>query len=121
MTQLPIPVHVGFESPEHWDEIEARQRQLGDDAAPYLRDRRRPSIAKPDIGWGALGFEPRWVGFDAADCAVALQPNIYSGQGADEFARFRKGAEARRETALASIFHPLADRVGDGVVAVVRA
>lgn len=100
MTQLPIPVHVGSQSPEHWDDIEARQRQHGDDAAPYLRDKRRPSIAKPDIDWGAHGFEPRWVGFDTADCAVALQPNIYSGQGADEFARFRQGAEARGETAL---------------------
>jgi hypothetical protein len=40
------------------------------------------------------------VGFDTADCAVALQPNVYSGQGADEFARFRQGAEARGETAL---------------------
>lgn len=100
MTQLPIPVHVGSEPPEHWDDIEARQQQYGDDAAPYLRDKRRPSIAKPGIDWAVLGFEPRWMGFDAADCAVALQPNIFSGQGADEFDRFRQGAERRGETAV---------------------
>jgi hypothetical protein len=95
MTQLPIPVHVGSQPPEYWDDIEARQRQHGDDAAPYLRDKRRPSVANPAIDWGAHGFEPRWVGYDTADCSVALQPNIYSSQGADEFARFRQGAEAR--------------------------
>src|SRR5699024_8583973 len=80
------------------------------DAAPYLRDERRPSIARPDIDWGALGFEPRWVGFDAADCVAALQPNIFSGQGADEFNRFRQGAERRGETAL--VISPIGETEG---------
>ncbi|AJQ92005.1 hypothetical protein [Propionibacterium freudenreichii] len=110
MTQLPMPVHVGSEPPEHWDDIEARQQQYGDDAAPYLRDKQRPSIARPDIDWGALGFEPRWVGFDAADCAAALQPSIFSGQGADEFNRFRQGAERRGETAL--VISPIGETEG---------
>lgn len=110
MTQLPISVHVGSEPPEHWDDIEARQQQYGDDAAPYLRDKRRPSIARPDIDWGALGFEPRWVSFDAADCAAALQPSILSGQGADEFNRFRQGAERRGETAL--VISPIGETEG---------
>lgn len=47
-----------------------------------------------------MGFEPRWVGFDTADCVAALHPSIYSGQGADEFNRFRQGAASRAETAL---------------------
>lgn len=43
-----------------------------------------------------LGLEPRWIGYEAADCAVALSPNVYSGKGATEFGRFRQGAERRR-------------------------
>lgn len=100
MSQLPIPVHVGSEPPASWVDIEARQKELGDDAAPWLQKQRRPALARPDLDWDGLGFEPRWVGFDTADCAAALQPNIYSGHGADEFNRFRQGAERRGETAL---------------------
>lgn len=100
MMQISIPVHVGFEPPAHWDDIEDRQRQYGEDAAPLLQNQRRPAIAKPDLEWDRLGFEPRWVGFDTVDCAAALQPSIYSGQGADEFDRFRRGAERRGEIAV---------------------
>jgi len=76
MTRLPIPVHVGSEPLDHWDDIEARQRQLAEQAAPWLQKQRRPAIASPTLDWAALGFEPRWVGFDTADCAVALQPSV---------------------------------------------
>lgn len=100
MTQLPIPVHVGTEPPEHWDDTEARQREFGEEAAPWLQKQRRPTIARATLDWAAFGFEPRWVGFDTADCAVALQPSVYSGQGANEFNRFRQGAGSRSETAL---------------------
>lgn len=65
-----------------------------------LRDKRRPAIGSPALDWSALGFEPRWVGFDTADCVAALQPSIFSGQGADEFNRFRRGAESRGELAI---------------------
>ena len=101
MSQLPIPVHVGSEPPASWDDIEARQKEFGEDAAPSLQKARRPAAADPALDWGGLGFEPRWVGFDTADCVAALQPSIYSGHGADEFDRFRQGAESRGETALA--------------------
>ena len=80
MTQLPIPVHVGSEPFDHWDDIEARQRQFGEEAASWLQEQRRPAIASPTLDWAALGFEPRGVGFDTADCAVALQPSVYSGR-----------------------------------------
>ncbi|MFY1597055.1 hypothetical protein [Micromonospora sp. WMMD737] len=107
MTQLPIPVHVGSEPLDHWDDIEARQRQFSEEAAPWLQEQRRPTIASATLDWLVLGFEPRWVGFDTADCAVALQPSVYSGQGADEFNRFRQGAESRGETAL--VISPIGD------------
>ncbi len=54
-----------------------------------------------------IGFEPRWVGFDTADCAAALHSSGYSGQGADDDDRFRHGAERRGETAL--VISPVGD------------
>src|SRR3712207_4002482 len=107
MTQLPIPVHVGSEPPDHWDDVEARQRQYGDEATLWLQNERRPTVASPTLDWTGLGFEPRWVGFDTADCAVALHPSIYSGRGADEFNRFRCGVENRGEVAL--VISPIGD------------
>lgn len=107
MTQLPIPVHAGSEAPEYWDDVEARQKQYGGDAAPWLQKQRRSAIAKPDLDWNALGFEPRWVGSDTADCVVALQPSQFAGHGADEFARFREGAKSRGEIAL--VISPIGD------------
>jgi hypothetical protein len=100
MTALPIPVHVGSEPPASWDDIEERQRQFGDEASPWLQKKRRPSIASATLDWGSFGFEPRWVGFDTADCVAALQPSIFAGQGADEFNRFRQAAESRDEMGL---------------------
>jgi hypothetical protein len=111
VTELPIPVLAGAEPPEHWDDIEARQREHGEQAAPWLRSQRRPAIAKPDLDWSAFGFEPRWVGSDTAACVVALQPSIYAGHGADEFARFRQGAAGRCETAL--VISPIGDLDGE--------
>jgi hypothetical protein len=100
MTQLPIPVHVGSEPPESWDDIEARQRESGEDAAPSLQEQRRPAIAEATLDWSALGFEPRWIGFDTGDCAAALQPVTFARHGGDEFDRFRLGAARRGEIAL---------------------
>ena len=31
------------------DATKVLQRQYGEDAAPYLRDKRRPAVAKPDL------------------------------------------------------------------------
>nr|WP_296778502.1 hypothetical protein [Rhodococcus sp. (in: high G+C Gram-positive bacteria)] len=100
MTQLPIAVHIGSEAPEQWEELEERQRRNNGDLGRHLSEKRRPSVASPDLDWPAMGFEPRWVGLDTADCSAALQPSIFSGQGADEFNRFRQGAEGRGEVAL---------------------
>jgi hypothetical protein len=107
MTHLPIPVHVGSMPPESWDDIEARQREFGEDASPRLQEKRRPAVARATLDWSALGFEPRWVGFDTTDCVAALQPNIFAGHGADEFDRFRRGAESRGELAL--VISPIGD------------
>jgi hypothetical protein len=100
MTQVPIPIHIGSKPLDYWDDIEARQQEYGEEAAPWLREQGRPALASPSLDWNALGFAPRWVGFDTADCVAALQPSVYSGQGADEFDRFRQGAQGRGELAL---------------------
>ena len=100
MSQRAVPVHVGSEPPAYWDDVEARQKKYGEDAAPALQEQRRPTIAAADVNFERIGFEPRWLESDTADCAVALHPSIFSGHGADEFARFRRGARSRGETAL---------------------
>lgn len=100
MTQLLIPVLVGSKPPEEWDAIEAQQQAAGESANSWLRSQHRPSIAELGSDWQRLGLEPRWVGYDTVDCAVALSPSIFSGQGADEFNRFRQGAEHRGDVAL---------------------
>lgn len=100
MSQRPIPIHVGSETPTRWREIEELQRKAGSNANPWLRDKRRPAVAGDDIDWVASGLEPRWIGFDTADCAAALAPSVFHGQGADEFDRFRDGAANRGEIAI---------------------
>jgi hypothetical protein len=101
MTDIPaIPVHVGTDTPEQWESIEASQRELGDRAHPRLRDMRRPSIASLAIEWAGQGLEPRWIGDDAADCVAALEPSVFSGRGAHEYERFRLGASDRGEMAM---------------------
>lgn len=96
----PIPIFTGAETPAHWDEIEAMQVQAGEEASKWLLDKRRPSAAAADLDWDAAGFEPRWIGDETASCVAALDPSIFHQQGADEFARFRAGAQARDETAV---------------------
>lgn len=110
MSQLPIAVHVGSEPPSTWEDIEARQRAAGDDAGAWLREKRRPTIARSDLDWASTRIEPRWVGFDTADCVAALQPSIYHNQGADEFDRFREGAASRGE--LAIVISPIGSAEG---------
>lgn len=95
-----IPLHLGVRPPSYWDDVEARQRKYGDDASPFLRELRRPSVASHEFDWTAFGFDPRWVGDDSAECVVAVEPGTYHDDGADEFGRFIQGAERRGETAV---------------------
>ncbi|UFS57639.1 hypothetical protein [Subtercola endophyticus] len=95
-----IPVQIGSHDQEHWNDIEARQLEYGDHAAPYLRDQVRPSIAQPSIAWSSIGLEPKWIGADTADCVAALEPSVYHGQGPEEFQRFLEGSRLRDELAI---------------------
>jgi len=95
-----IPVHVGSISPEAWSRTEARAAELRPPIAPWVRDRKRPLIARADIDWDSAGLMPHWIQADSVECAAALDPGVYYAQGAEEFTRFRDGAKGRGETAL---------------------
>lgn len=95
-----IPVQVGSKPPADWADTLAMQIKAGESANQWLQNQRRPAVADPELDWTALGLAPHWVGTDSAECAAALEPSIYHGQGAEEFDRFRNGAEIRGETAV---------------------
>lgn len=95
-----LPLHIGVNRPSHWDDIEARQREAGENAAPYLRDQRRPALAIEDPGWVERGLDVRWIGDDTVDCVVTLEPGVYHGKGAGEYERFALGAKQRGELAV---------------------
>lgn len=95
-----LPFHIGLNTPSHWDEIESRQREAGEDAAPYLRDQRRPTLAAENQAWADRDIDVRWIGQDTVDCVVALQPGFYHGNGAEEYKRFVQGAKQRGELAI---------------------
>jgi hypothetical protein len=82
-----IPVHVGTLLTEV------------PDRRPGRRIRRSPLI-DPGIDWTTPGFVPRWLGMESTDCAVALEPSIFHGRGAEELTRFLAGTAGREETAL---------------------
>ena len=55
----------------------------------------------PDgLDWDRYGLQPRWLGMETSDCAVALEPSIFHGNGADELDRFLDGTQRRGELAL---------------------
>ncbi len=64
--------------------------------------RERPRLPRvPDgLDWDGHGLQPRWLGMETSDCAVALKPSIFHGSGADELDRFLDGARRRGELAL---------------------
>ena len=45
-------------------------------------------------------MQPRWLGMESSDCAVALEPGFFAGRGDDERDRFLAGARRRGELAL---------------------
>lgn len=90
-----IPVHVGYPPP--------RESATETGEAPHRRNREQVRVSALDgvpVDWEGRGVEPRWVGFESADCVAALQPNTFHSGGADELRRFLAGTADRGETAL---------------------
>jgi hypothetical protein len=72
-----VPVHVG--QPEPGSEEE---RQL----AQWLRE--QPLRVPAGLAWQQHGVEPRWLGMETSECAVAVEPRIFHNRGGDELERF---------------------------------
>jgi hypothetical protein len=89
-----VPVHIGQSTPGSeppWPEVTPRQRDLG--------VRRGPRVPG-DLDWEKHGLQPRWLGMETSDCAIAIEPGYFSGRGVDERNRFQAGAAQRGEVAL---------------------
>ncbi|HCT80118.1 MAG TPA: hypothetical protein DGT23_26850 [Micromonosporaceae bacterium] len=52
------------------------------------------------LDWQRHGLQPRWLGMESSDCAVAIEPGHSAGRGDDERDRFLAGAARRGELAL---------------------
>lgn len=95
-----LDISIGVESPARRDEIDAIR---GEHSNAFGR-RHRPGITKEKIDWAALGWQPRWIDDDTSQSVVAIQPSIFANNGAQEWQRFRAGAEARGELSLVASF-----------------
>jgi hypothetical protein len=102
-----VPVHIGQPTPGSeppWPEVTPRQGDLG--------VRRGPRVPG-DLDWEKHGLQPRWLGMETSDCAIAIEPGYFSGRGVDERNRFQAGAAQRGEVALVVIVIGNVD--GDGL------
>jgi hypothetical protein len=79
-----VPVHIGQPEP----------------GSQHQQAHRPPQRIPGGLDWQKHGLQPRWLGVEASDCAVALNPQIYATYGADERDRFLGGAQRRGELAL---------------------
>jgi hypothetical protein len=65
-----------------------------------------------NLDWGKHGLQPRWLGMETSDCAIAIEPGYVSGRGFDESKRFAAGAAQRGEIAL--VMTLIGNAEGDG-------
>jgi hypothetical protein len=92
-----VPVHIG--QPEPGSEQDQMVRLRAECVNATYERQQLPRV--PDgLDWHKHGMQPRWLGMETSDCAVALEPSIFHGHGADELDRFLHGARSRSELAL---------------------
>ena len=84
-----VPVHIG-------------EREPGSEQEPVRSGygRQRSPRVPGGLDWQKHGLQPRWLGTETSDCAVAVQPGSFHNRGADERDRFLAGARRRGELAL---------------------
>jgi len=91
-----VSIHIGLAEP---GSPAAAPRPRHDRFAKTPLQERSP-LTGTGIEWAKHGVQPRWLGQESWDCAVALEPGIFSSDGDDERKRFLAGAAERGETAL---------------------
>ncbi|GAA4727603.1 hypothetical protein Prum_068420 [Phytohabitans rumicis] len=92
-----VSVHVGQPEPNSEQERMLlaelqHQRDVG-------RRERAPRVPG-DLAWEKHGLQPRWLGMETSDCAVAIEPGHFHNRGDAERDRFLAGAARRGELAL---------------------
>ncbi|WP_204000833.1 hypothetical protein [Virgisporangium aurantiacum] len=104
-----VPVHVGQPEPnsEH-ERMPLAERQHRRDVE---RRERAPRVSG-DLAWEKHGLQPRWLGMETSDCAVAIEPGRFHNRGVAERDRFLAGAAQRGELAL--VVAVIGDADGDG-------
>jgi hypothetical protein len=85
------PVHIGQHEPgsEQEQMSLAMQREFG--AGRTDRGPRVPG----DLDWERHGLQPRWLGMETSDCAIAIEPGFFHNGGADERDRCRRRSARR--------------------------
>jgi hypothetical protein len=98
VTADAIPVQVGYQTPDWYDEMEAWQRMSAlsrPESSPTPIERSAPS--KPEF-WIALGVRPVWSGEDTSVCVAAVDPGLDGG--ASDLERLIAGARRRDENVV---------------------
>lgn len=95
---VPVPIHVGLRRPRPGGDLDDEVRPASGNV-DWQRTR-LSGLNKTEIDWDRHEIDPRWVEFDTADCAAALQPNIFTNHGGRELERFLAGAAERGEMAV---------------------
>ena len=86
-----VPVHVGQHEPGSEQERLLAQRRSSMNE--------RPPRVPAGLAWQQHGLEPRWLGMETSDGAVAVEPSSFHNHGV-ELDRFLAGARRRDELAL---------------------
>ncbi|MGW3308352.1 hypothetical protein ACWDG9_17400 [Streptomyces sp. NPDC001073] len=89
-----VPVHIG--QPEPGSERDRALRLW----AEHGQNRPAPLRVPGDVDWPRHGLQPRWLGRESSDCAIALSPGHFHDQGDEEWKRLLAGAHQRGELAL---------------------
>lgn len=90
-------MHVGQPEPNSEQErMLTAQREHQRDVGHRERAPRVPG----DLTWEKHGLQPRWLGMETNDCAIAIEPGHYHNRGVAERDRFLAGAARRGELAL---------------------
>lgn len=106
-----VPVHIGQPEPgSDRERMQLAMQQHQRDVGGHEPAPRVPA----DLAWERHGLQPRWLGMESSDCAIAIEPGVFHNRGAAERDRFLAGAARRGELALVVTVIGDADADGGG-------